>query len=303
MSENSDVLCINCESMISYEKVTVHSEVCFKPTSQIIKLISSNYFYQVQYRLSKLKTAIEGIAYSDRFISSPELEKAAIILVDFSNELVLVTDPKIASIEKTTEISSKLRKFSETLPVSLLVYSERLRSLALEKTYAFLDYLNSHKESESIKSFISEKNKELSEAQAKVNSFNKRSVHLQGLLKSFEKLEDVASVVESSKTINSSLISPIIEENLLIDDLDGMLACNTEELTQKSAEDLKRYFYSKCLHIKLSFPSRHPAQYIQIPELYEKIMKTAVPLNLWEDFIQDEFSHPERWIKKISANN
>ena len=60
--------------------------------------------------------------------------------------------------------------------------------------------------------------------------------------------------------------------------------------------DLKKYFSSKCLLVKLSFPSRHPAQYIQIPELYEKIQKIEVPLEQWEGFIRDEFSHPERWV-------
>ena len=284
--------------MISYDKISLHSSICLKPTSQIIKLTNSNYHYQVQYRLSKLKTAMESIAYSN---PSPPMDRQGqmLQLISSANNLVQLIEPSIPSIDKITDISSNLRRASENISPCILVYSERLRSLALEKTYAFLEYLNANKEKDSINIFINTKNKELREVKNKIESYNKKSAHLQKILKTYENIDEIKSMIESSKTFNSSVISPDAEENGIkaeMEELDNMILTNRQEITQKSVDDLKKYFYSKCLLVKLSFPSRHQAQYIQIPELYEKIQKIEVPLEQWEGFIRDEFSHPERWV-------
>lgn len=66
--------------------------------------------------------------------------------------------------------------------------------------------------------------------------------------------------------------------------------------TGKVIDEMKKVFYSKCLIVKLSFSSRHPAQYIQIQELYEKIISNSIPMDKWEDSIREEFNHPERWV-------
>ena len=116
------------------------------------------------------------------------------------------------------------------------MYSERLRSLALEKTYAFLEYLNANKEKDSINIFINTKNKELREVKNKIESYNKKSAHLQKILKTYENIDEIKSMIESSKTFNSSVISPDAEENGIkaeMEELDNMILTNRQEITQK----------------------------------------------------------------------
>ena len=240
MSEIPDVLCINCEDMISYDKVEMHSSICTKPSSQVLKLISSNYHYQIQYKLNKLKSAIELIAYSSRFIENPE-QNIMIKLINYANELISITTPGFIAIDKTTEISSALRKISESISSHFLIYSERLRCLALEKTYAFLEYLNSNKESEAIKSFILSKNQELHQVRNKINSYNKKSSYLQGILKNFEGLDDIKSQVESNPTVLSSINSDINDDKTAkenIEDLDCMFLNKKEEVNKQGVRVL-----------------------------------------------------------------
>ena len=76
-----------------------------------------------------------------------------------------------------------------------------------------------------------------------------------------------------------------------------MFETQEKEISLKSTEDLQRYFYSKCLVIKLGFSSRDPAQFIQIPDLYRKVKESGIPVDMWEDFIKEQFKRPELWIK------
>jgi transcriptional/translational regulatory protein YebC/TACO1 len=212
--------------------------------------------------------------------------------------LVALIEPASDSIDLCTEISCKLRKISENISPSLLVYAERLRNLALDKTYYFLEYLQVHKDSGIVQTFITKKSRELTEMKNKLLDYNKKSLKLQKLLKKCESIDEIQSQVESIKTTNSNFTSPLLKTNIdaELGDLDNMIEQQKVIASEKSMEDLKKYFYSKCLSVKLSYSSRHPAQYIQIPELYNKIVKGNTPLEKWEESIREEFDHPERWV-------
>lgn len=298
MSEIPDVLCINCEDMISFEKVCAHSVVCVKPTSQVVKMSKSNYHYQIQYKINKLKAAIESLAFFNRLALTYEQNTTINIIVSSANQLITLIEPASESIDICTEISSRLRKLSETISPSFQIYSERLRNLSLEKTYYFLEYLQVHKDSSIVQSFITKKSKELTEMKNRLLDYNKKSQKLQRLLKKCESIDEIQSQVESIKTVNSNLTSPLLNNHIdaELGDLDLMIEQQKQLASEKSFEDLKKFFYSKCLSVKLSYPSRHPAQYIQIPELFEKIQKNNTPLEKWEECIKEEFNHPERWV-------
>lgn len=298
MSEIPDVLCINCEDMISFEKVPAHSAVCFKPTSQVVKMSKSNYHYQIQYKINKLKGAIESLAFFNRSVLTYEQNTIINIIVNAANQLVTLIEPASESIDICTEISCRLRKISENIPPALLIYAERLRNLAQDKTYYFLEYLQVHKDSSIVQNFITKKSNELTEMKNRILDYNKKSQKLKKLLRKCESIDEIQSQVESIITVNSNLTSPVINNHIEAElgDLDQMIEQQKQIATEKSFEDLKKYFYSKCLSVKLSFSSRDPAQYIQIPELYKKIMENNVPLEKWEECIREEFNHPERWV-------
>ena len=79
---------------------------------------------------------------------------------------------------------------------------------------------------------------------------------------------------------------------------------NFEENQSTTNFDRKKFFFSKCLIAKSKFPSRDPAQFIQINDLYQFIMIKQIPSEQWDEFIKDQFLHPECWvnIKQISLN-
>ena len=52
--DDIDVLCINCENMISLDKITAHSSVCIAPTNYILKLSSADPLKLIDFRLDKL---------------------------------------------------------------------------------------------------------------------------------------------------------------------------------------------------------------------------------------------------------
>jgi hypothetical protein len=188
MSEFPDILCINCEDMINYDQILPHSVVCLKPTGQVIKLISSNSNYRIQYRINKLKSALEAIFYSSTF-EITELQRLHIEFLIFkANELTVLTKPCIESIDRATDLSSCLRTLCDSISPSLLVYSERLRSLALEKTYYFLDYLRTTEGTKAIKNFLLVKNQELNLVKRKIFAFSEKSLELQDLVKSYEEI-------------------------------------------------------------------------------------------------------------------
>lgn len=282
-----DVLCINCENMIEFSKLEAHSQICYSYSPEVQKFENGAYLNHINFRIIRLKTSIESILYC----STPSQGQSSLsFLLDNANEILSVQSYTMASIEKSTSILAKIRLICEKIPFKYSVYSERLKILASNKVYHLLDIVSQQSERDTITKALLMRKFTLNTERKSLEPAHLRRIS-DNRMHSIESSEELSGINEPRLSIASSVYSPAGFKGF--GDFD-----DTEkgEKTYLDEESLKKLFYSKCLIVKLSFNSRHPAQYIQINELYEKAVRGDVPVGQWEMFIKDEFEHPERWV-------
>ena len=306
--DDIDVLCINCENMISLDKITAHSSVCIAPTNYILKLSSADPLKLINFRLDKLKCAMESILHEELKHITTDEKMIFLYLSRQSAEIISIHNASSETIDSCSQIAKQIGEYpSDFLSPCVSLYLERVRVIANQKSEALKDDLKFKESGMTINSVI-----------------ECRTSQIEGLRKQIQKLRqanggrdvkgeylDVCSVIDDTQksSIGSSLASPRDEkEKNELEELDSMFSEQEVELSQKSNEDLQRYFYSKCLMIKLGFPSRDPVQLIQIPDLYKKVRETAIPVASWDEFIMEEFSKLSSGSKamersKIASNN
>lgn len=298
MDEIADVLCINCENMIEYNKLAAHSLICLEPTQQVLKYNTMSYLSGLHFRLIRLKSSIEALVYYEYDSLSNFPKNNLEFLISKANELLSLTDITMDSVDVATAINSQLRKLSSIMPSKYFVYSERLRLLSLEKTYFILDVISKNTERNSISQMLMTKKYELDSTKKQMKFLTRAKHRLEHRTNSCDNLEEINSSRMARSSAASNIGSPVDRNCTGLTEFDDLqpffLVKRQKSMDQKN--DMKKQFYSKCLVVKLAFPSRHPAQYIQIHELYEKILKNNTPAEMWEEFIKDEFKHPERWV-------
>lgn len=282
-----DVLCINCENMIEFSKLEAHSQICYSYSPEVQKFENGAYLSHINFRIIRLKTSIESILYC----STPYPGQSSLsFLLENANEILSVQSYTMASIEKSTSILAKIRLICEKIPFKYSVYSERLKVLASNKVYHLLDIISQQSERETITKTLLMRKFSINTERKSLEPTHLRKIS-DNRLYSIDSSEELSGIHEPRLSIASSVYSPVGFK--CFNDFDD---AEKTEKTYLSEESLKKLFYSKCLIVKLSFNSRHPAQYIQINELYEKAVKVEVPVSQWEKFIKDEFEHPERWV-------
>jgi len=101
-------------------------------------------------------------------------------------------------------------------------------------------------------------------------------------------IDEISSQISKIWNIGTSSVpeSEVNEQD--VDDLDQMAKINENEVGKKNEEDLMRYFYSRCLAIKMSNPAG-AGQNVQIMDLYKKVIDLKVPVDKWESFIKQYF--------------
>ncbi|OMJ71378.1 hypothetical protein SteCoe_30440 [Stentor coeruleus] len=298
MDDIPDVLCINCENMIEYNKLAAHSSICLEPTQQVLKYNTMSFLSGLNFRLIRLKSSIEALVYYENDFSSNFPKTNLEFLISKANELLAITDITMDSVNIATAINSQLRKLSSIIPSKYFIYSERLRLLSLEKTYFILDVISKNTERTSISQMLMTKKYEIDNTKKQMKFLTRAKHRLEHRTNSCDNFEEVSSNRMARSSAASNIGSPVDRNcNGLteFDDLQPFFLIKRQKSVDQKY-DKKKNFYSKCLVVKLTFPSRHPAQYIQIHELYEKILKNNTPVEMWEEFIKDEFNHPERWV-------
>jgi len=270
MEKCIDVLCINCEDMITYDKIQQHSKVCVYPAQFVIKLESKELLF-IDFKIDKLKCMMEAIVFSGVKPISPKQEEVFQYLIRKSFELLRLKKTTQENINVSKSIAYEIQKYTAQteLDFLILVYSERLKRLATEKANFMMQPLK------------------------KAKPELKQTVH--------QRIQEVNSEVgdflsnRSMQSKASTLTSPKYNSGLDLEETLKQFSFHCD-----SEEDTQRLFYSKCLSVKLGFSSRHPAQLIQVKDVYSKAMGLKVPKESWETFIKEEFSHPERWVSGFS---
>ena len=299
MEELPDILCINCEDMININKLEAHSLICIAPSSQVIKIISSSIFYQIQFRLSKIKSAIESIYFYELHKYPTIIKSFLELLIKKIIELLQLTEPSIDSIDALTEIASEIRGISSQLSIKFMIYAERLKVLCSEKTHFFIEEIRKN-EKHGLTRELLIKRYEINTIRFKSLHFHQKSNNSESRQSSIDNIEAINSQNDSRITFRSSMSSALLDDegskSIQFNNFEGNETDKSHENRIKVTNDLKKYFYSMCLITKLSFSSRDPAQYIQIHELYKKIIENDIPIENWEEFIKEEFQNPDRWV-------
>ena len=295
-----DVLCINCENMISIDKITAHSSVCLAPTNYILKLSSADPLKLIDFRLDKLKCAMESILHEELKRLTTDEKMIFLYLSRQSSEILSIREVSNETVDSCFKIAKGISEYpSDFISPCVSLYLERVRVIASQKGEVLREDLKVKEAGMTISSVIESRASQLEGLKKQIQKFRQAT----GDVDTKVEYLDVCSVVDdkAKSSIGSSLMSPKDEKAKIdLEELDNMFIEQEVELSQKSNEDLQRYFYSKCLVIKLGFSSRDPAQFIQIPDLYRKVRESAIPVDLWEEFIKEQFKKPQQWIKARS---
>lgn len=274
-----DVLCINCEEMVNVQFIEQHSRVCTR-ISEEVRLAdrSDDPLNGVRLRISKLSLFLQHLATEAK---SGEKNYLGIMV----RLLQQLTDG--STIEGTQEVLKSLSSLIATFTGSdsLLLFLERVRSLALEQESA-LKVVELTKKKEEIISL-----KEQVEVQKRKVESWQRSLQK-------ARISNIASEVTSVKSGSESSQSHTIEEEannqLFIEEPKVDLAPDSEEL--------KRVFFSQCLAMKLNYKAKDPAQTVPIPVLYEKALENKVPVEGWPEFISRELRQSDNWSPKAKTS-
>ena len=128
--ELTDCLCINCEEMINPELFEIHSKVCFRVSNHVKKLDTFDDTTIIDYKIDKLKCALEGNLHSGRF-ENPALSVHFRTLISVASELLLLS---ATSEDDFSECNDKLKLLSEISHIKdlqFVIYLERLKHLGL----------------------------------------------------------------------------------------------------------------------------------------------------------------------------
>ena len=63
--------------------------------------------------------------------------------------------------------------------------------------------------------------------------------------------------------------------------------------------DIKKAFYAACLAAKLQLNTKDPAQHVAVTDLYSKMLKKNVPVNMWKRWINNELQAANRRYEKL----
>lgn len=251
--EKFDVLCINCESLVCIEEISMHSLVCVTPI-EIVKdqdlVVLSN------FRLEKLSNALNQI-----FISSGADSEVIEKLLEKIRQIKEITS---TSDENFDKITLELGQIENTdLSLSLLLCLQRLKSILCEKKLGLAETHMCQLEKTSSKRgvFALEKCEkvEIFEINSVIDPISRRSLSLTSI--------DSSQAIEVESDFLSKLLKTLPEEDYF-----------------------QKYFYSKVLIMKLEYPSNHPVQDVNLDQLYEKSKKSGIVLDDWEGFIRTEFN-------------
>jgi len=267
MMEALDFLCLNCQNLIKADLVNRHSQVCAEVQPALLKL-EQDCIRLLNLKIDKLKCALETCE-PQALPADPQLLAR---LSQLSVALILTESERLQETccNTAVEIERVLDNFQGSLCVRL--YGERLRMLAQEKATELATGPQ-----ESLEARVERKRKEAEQLREQVEFYRKRSQALQ--------LGDINSAVGRRSSWEDSQAQGSQDH-----DFDTHVQVQAAETTSRSSEELQRYFYSQCLQVKMSFGTRHPAQAVPLPSLYQKAQQQAVPVDQWPEFIRTELS-------------
>lgn len=308
--EQIDVRCINCEAIVPVDETVNHSKTCTQPIdilSIFPQKMELDYF---NFRFSQLCFGLERIKSS---LPAFESSTALTTFLKTCKSLSLLTETTSQSLTSTLLAYNSIKNLEvhESSSKVLAIYQERIKICIKEQIKAINQALNDDrkisKQSTNIEDVLESKEKILTDLEKEIEG---QKMKIKELEQSFEKISNIGSFIETEKSYKSnhsrnsswSLVSDMSSfersfESCDVPSFKRKSSLNSlqnfgclEKIDEESEEELKRLFYCKCLMMKLKYSSRHPAQLIQMPELYKKACLLKISKESWDSFIKKQFN-------------
>lgn len=283
-----DVRCINCEEIIPMEETEKHSKACTQVINFLTLFPNSSELSYLKIRLKNIQIGLERL--KKNFSTSLESPSTLQILKNTCDSLSQSEEISSESLTANLLAYNTVKNIyvSNSDNKLITIYRDRIKLCIKEQIKIMNQELNSEKkiskQSTSISEMLETKEKFLNELEKEIDD---QKLKMKELEQNFGRVSIISSFIDTERSFKSnhsrnSSASSLAEITF------------TEKSFEENEEYQKKLFYSKCLNMKLKYGSRHPAQFIQMPELFKKANDLRIPVESWDQFIEKEFK-----IKKL----
>mmetsp|Transcript_21889 Transcript_21889/g.39920 ORF Transcript_21889/g.39920 Transcript_21889/m.39920 type:complete len:344 (-) Transcript_21889:970-2001(-) len=274
--EELGVLCINCGNYVFSQEIEAHSLSCLRV--QVSELENEEGLSNCKRKFTKLEAFLSRSLPS---LSRPGDQNYLKILirlcaklksVETSDELPVINQvgESLASLLATFRGKESLKLYGERLKALVFDFEREVTTSSLKNTVDTLKQqvefykqkatnleksimsARTHYQSESSKALIDNLDSEVGSRRSETSDFT-----------------SISSQSETSSALDFSFDRPI---------------------QQDVSADLKRYFYSQCLAIKLTFPQRSVAHQVPINLLFRQVVDQRIPVDNWPEYIRSKLS-------------
>lgn len=272
-----DILCINCQEMVNLARIAVHSIACTQVSTEVRTIESQdNALESVKFKIKKLNNYLKR--QKNSHTKSPSDRNLITILHKLSDR-VLHDDSLLTLKSVLDSLESLLATFQGSL--SILIYIERFKIFAEEMKGELLSL-----------------------------ELESKDIEIQALKAALQDEVNKAEIIEREKARQISEIESLPASSNSLSNT-GSDAFTTEELVESEfpaedevlCEDARKAFYTQCLSIKLSLPSRSKGLKVSIPALYEKTVRESIPQENWTAFIKENLSNPGKDLIRRTKTN
>jgi len=255
-----DAICVNCQEYISLTDVDDHSYMCFLPSYQ-----DTDAREEVALRVKKLHRAV-----------NKRLREAK------GDKLMILMRLREVAVEVTRNAEADVRRLElelEDLAITSIALDGGLCCSLLARR---LGNLIAEKELET-----SEKGDNEQFVTHFSQDFERQKQELLSWRGSPVPSPEKKALAEVKSDIGSDNASAASRSSALIDSDIADIASAEEGLRLMTENQLKKYFYGRCLKQKLLLPKSHPAQKVLVSGLFEEVRRRELPVSQWDQFIRD----------------
>lgn len=258
-------MCINCGEMVQAAAVTEHSRHCQQVHPYLSHMEESECLRLLDFKIEKLRMAMLTSLLPG---FTPLTEVATSLLKTYGVSELALSQAQQAQRTLSNFLSS--HKGSSTISL----YAERLKSLACDKANELQRILTLHQQDFTRQ--MTDKDSEIAKLRQEIEGLRRQPSPPP------RESEEIKRETENSRAVNRAKTS-VSPGNPV-----SAPKYSPADFATMSDTDRQRYFFSQCLAIKLTFSGKSKAQYVKIPQLYEKAKEENVAIEEWPNFIRNE---------------
>ncbi|OMJ86126.1 hypothetical protein SteCoe_12401 [Stentor coeruleus] len=276
-----NVNCMNCQELISIEKIEEHSKLCTTIPESVESIESGSLIAQVTFKLKKLESCLLDLT------KNTDLRPGDKNYISIFSRLC----QKTINSNNITETENVVKSLSSLLvtykgSLSIRIYADRLQALCQEHKLGYQEVE------------INIKKQELEKIKIQVEKFKNRSEVLQNVVFRKNSPNDVNEINRKVEEITSDIGSFYSgsSDATAMSGVDEEGKQDVEESVLSAGIDLQKHFYSLCLAFKRRNSGKLCLQNISIQRLYKEAQDNNVTPEKWSEFINNQLKNPMKWI-------